>query len=424
MPSYSQPRLEGTNNVLLTNDVIAAEALRLLKNNLVAARLVHRDLEKNYGEIGDTVNVKLPFRTKVANGRTLVVQPMVDATTTLVINTQKHVGLRFTINDRSLSLKQFSERYLKSGMVALAHQVDLSILTELKNGGFYSSGTPGTALTTDNFTDASAYMEMVGVPMDGMCRAMYAPLDRAAVTKELKDSPNEALAGGAVRKNYDGTLSEIDMYSSAQMPVHTTGAHGGTPLVNGASQSGASLVTDGWTTSTAVIKKGDIFTLAGVYEINPQTYESTGRLMRFVATADGTSDGSGNLTIAISPSINSGAQTTLDKDGNSISTAAYQNVSALPADGAAITVIGTASTAYRQAVAWHRDACALAVINLHIPESANVAVRASDPESGLSLLMTAAYDISEFRETYRVDILYGVKAIYPELIHRIFSAAS
>ena len=69
------------------------------------------------------------------------------------------------------------------------------------------------------------------------------------------------------------------------------GGGGGTPLVNGADQSGTSLVTDGWTASAANrMKSGDCFTVAGVTTL-------------FRAVSDVASDGSGNATITITPPI-------------------------------------------------------------------------------------------------------------------------
>jgi hypothetical protein len=90
------------------------------------------------------------------------------------------------------------------------------------------------------------------------------------------------------------------------------GSGGGTPLVNGASQSGTSLVTDGWTASAAVrMKAGDCFTVAGLDVL-------------FRATADISSDGSGNATITIEPPIVAGSS---------------------PANNAALTIAGATITA-------------------------------------------------------------------------------
>jgi len=416
------PRLNGTGNVIVTDDKIAMEALRLLKNELVFARLVHRNLEREFGKIGDTINIKLPFRTKTASGRTLVKQPMVDRTTTLKIDRQEHFALEFTQNDRTLSITQFSKRYLASGMSQLAHVLDKSIADVAGKSFFFSSGTPGTVVTTDNWTDANAYMEMVGVPMDGQVSTVLNPLDAAAIGKDVKQLAHEGMVKQAIERSYLNTLADMAAFKTAQMPVHTVGALGGTPLVNNAGQSGSSLVTDGWTAAVANrVRIGDVFTIDGVYEVNPRTYESTGRLQRFVATAVGASDVSGNMTLSISPAMNDGSLTTLDADGNSVSLAAYQNVSALPANNAPLTFIGTANTSYRQDFAFHKDAIALAVIDIELPESAVVAKRVRDPQSGLSLALTAAFDINNFTQIYRIDVLWGVKAIYPELGHRIFS---
>lgn len=419
-------RLNGDGNVILTDDVIVANALRLLKNELVYARLVHRDLEQRFGKVGDTVSIKLPFRTKTASGRTLVKQPMVDRLTTLKIDRQEHFALEFNQIERSLSLQQFSDRYLKSGISQLAHVIDRSIAETAARQFFFSSGTPGTALNTDTFTDVRAYMTMVGVPIDGMVNAVLNPLDGASVQKDVKKFAHQGLVKRAIEASYLGPLSGINAFETAQAPMHTVGNHGGTPLVNGAGQTGLSLVTDGWTNSvTGILNVGDIFTIAGVFEINPRTYETTGRLQRFVVTAQANSGATtGPATISISPPINDGSLTTLDAEGNSVSLAAFQNVTNAPADNAVITVIGTAGTVYRQSVAFHKDAIALAMIDIELPESAVVKKRVRDDESGVSLAMTGAFDINDLSQIYRIDALWGVKAIYPELGHRIYSAAA
>jgi hypothetical protein len=63
---------------------------------------------------------------------------------------------------------------------------------------------------------------------------------------------------------------------------------GSTPLVNGASQTGSSLTTDGWVASKIVLKAGDYFTV-------------NSELKRI--TADVVSDGSGNATIPFKPAL-------------------------------------------------------------------------------------------------------------------------
>jgi hypothetical protein len=413
------PATNGDGNVFLTDDIIVQEALRLLKNNMVYAPLVFRDLEKRFAKVGDQVSMKKPFRTKTASGRTLVKQPLVDQSIAVDINNHEHFGLAVTMRDRTLSIEQFSERYLKSGIVQLANKIDRSI-AYLAKDCFYGSGTPGTAITRANFHYAKAYQQNVGVPMDGMNRGVMNNLDSAIISNSIESVYNPTMVKQAIQKGYMGPLSGYDIYESANIYTHTVGAYAGTPLVNGANQTGSTLVTDGWTSGSSTLNKGDTFTIAGVYEINPQTYQSTGRLMRFTVTTQ-ISDTSGAKSISISPSINDGTLTTTDGEGNTVSLAAYQNVSNAPADDAAITVIGTASTEYRENTLFHRDAFALVMVDLELPESATVKARVRDEDSGLSLSMTGGYDINNHEEITRIDAVWGVKTIYPELAHRMWS---
>ena len=75
----------------------------------------------------------------------------------------------------------------------------------------------------------------------------------------------------------------------AKTPV---GLAGGTPLVNGANQTGSSLVTDGWPASTGILKAGDYF-----------HFDVSGRRELKLATADVSSNASGQATISFKPAI-------------------------------------------------------------------------------------------------------------------------
>lgn len=410
-------------NNLLTDDIIVKDALRLLKNNTVMAPLVYREYEKKFGKVGDTINLELPFRTKSAEGPVLVPQPMVDQSTTLTINRHRHTSLDFGMKDRRLSIQMFSERYLKSGVVKLANDVDASICATLK-AAFLSSGVPGTTPGSyAAFANAGAKLTSYAVPQD-MRRAVVNPITCAVLSNEIKGLFESSMVKESYVAGYKGKVADFTLHETQNLPKHTVGPLGGTPLVNGTSQTGSSLVTDGWTAAAANrLKAGDVFTIDGVYGVNPQTYESTGYLQEFVVTADADSDVGGNATISISPAINDGSLTTTNPSGQTVSLAAYQNVSNAPADNAAITVIGSANTQYDQNYLFHKEAIALAMIDFEIPETAKVAQRARDPQTGMSMLMTGGFDMQNFRSVYRLDIMWGTKAIYPELALRLWGAA-
>lgn len=415
---------QGIGNRVLTDDIIVKEALRRLKNNLVMAPLVYRDLEPRFAKKGDTISLKKPFKTKSASGRQLVKQPMIDQTIPFKISNQEHFGLEATSIDLTLSVEQFSERYLSSGIQQIANKIDRSISDALAKA-YFSSGTPGTATTISDIHYGAAYMSNVGVPDDGMRRCVINMLDSAAMSSEVRGLYNENMVKTSLQKGYMGPIGNFEMYRTQNLPVHTVGDHAGTPLVNGAGQTGDELITDGWTASKG-LNINDIFTINGVYEVNPVSRESTGRLQRFRVTETFAADSSGNAKIKISPSINDGSLTTTDAEGTVLSLAAYQNVSNAPAENAPITVIGTANTAYRRNFLFHKEAVALAMIDLKLPGSDTgvKGARARDPETGLSLTLVRDFDIYEQTEITRIDAVWGCDLIYPEMAHVMYSAAN
>lgn len=417
------PALNGESNVLLTNDIICKEALRLLKNNMVYARIVSKRYEAEFADVGQTVNVQLAPRVKSTSGRVIGIKPMVKRTVPITIDQQENVGLTYTVKDLTLSLGDFSKKFLRSACVQLANKVDTWVATKMLQGGFYQSGTAGTPINQDSILDAMAEAELVGMPRDGLCSVVLDPRDRAAIAKALEGKFNEEMVSRAIRKGFIGEIDDVATYSSANARTQTVGAYGGTPLVNGASQSGASIITDGWTASTVVLKKGDVITFSSVYSVNPQGYDSTGILMQVVVTSDVTSDGSGNATIPISPALNDGTLTTVDSAGNTVSLEAYQNVSALPADNAPIVIAGTASTRYRVAPIFHRDAFALAIPPLNKPSTATQASTMTDEDTGISIALVGGFDITNHAEIWRLDVIWGGETVQPELIRRIIGAS-
>lgn len=417
------PQTAGVDSVLLTDDIILNEAMFQYKNNLVACKKVYRDLERQMVEgVGNQISVKKPYRVKSAEGRTLSNAPLVDQSTTLVINRQRNVGLPYTLQDKTLSIEAFSERYIKPAVGEIATLVDKSIHDAAQLGAYFTSGVIGDPLTDIAMMFAKANVNNVAIPDDGNRCAMLNETDGANVSSAVSRIFNENIVKDSIQKGYMGPLSGFEVYSTQLVPTMTIGNYSGTPLGNGADQTGSSIITDGWGASvTGLLKAGNLITFDGVFEINPVTYESTGRLQTFVVTTDVDSDAGGNATIGISPSINDGTLTTIDVEGNTVSLSAYQNVSAAIAENAPITVLGDANGIYRQNFLWHKNAIGLAMVDLYLPESASVAKRVYDADSGLSLSLTKDYDITNHKEITRLDALWGVKVMNPELLFRIIT---
>lgn len=406
---------------LLTPTIIAKEALMQLENNLVFGNTVHREYKKEFVKIGDTVSIRRPVKFTTTDGVTISKQDVEEGKTSIVINQRKHVAWDFLTADLTLTIEKYSERYIKPAMITLAQTVDASL------AGLYTSvwnqvGTPGT--TPANFAAVSPVaqrMDEMAVPRDGQRRLVLDPAAGYSVASAATALFMNKVAEEAYRNGSIGSLAGLETYSSQNVKTHTIGVATGTPLVNGASQNVTyatakdtntqSLITDGWTNSTTgILKAGDIFTIANVYAVNPVPGEgSTGKsvmpyLQQFTVTADADSGATtGPATLTIAPAI--------------ITSGPYQTVSAAPADNAAITVAGTTITGYPINMGFHKNAFALVTVPLEMPDGA--AWKARETHNGLSVRAVKDYDITNDQDIIRLDIQYGVKAIYPDLACRL-----
>lgn len=269
--------------------------------------------------------------------------------------------------DRTLSFDRFSDMILKPNARRAAERIEASIAALYP--AFYTfDGTPGTVPATfASVANAGAVFTDAGNAMGGRV-AVHSPTATALLAGSIAATNVQGNNRVALEKAMFGNFAGFDNYQSAFTPTHTVGPLGGTPLVNGGSQAVAystqsvrdtwsqSLVTDGWTASAALrLRAGDVFTIANVNAVNPNTKADTGRLQHFTVLTNASSDGSGNLTCTISPPI--------------IISGAYQTVTAAPADNAAITVrTGTANTSYRHSLLIDPMAIALVTRPLDIPE--------------------------------------------------------
>jgi hypothetical protein len=397
-------------NAILTPTKIAAETLRILHNTSAFLGNVAQDLETEYKSSpkpGATVTYRKPVQFTVRNGATANIQDVNERSGTLTVQPEVGIDWAFSDFDLTLSIEKFSERYLKPAGTRLAAELDYQIGQRcLQVANF--EGTPGTPPSTAaHILDAGALLDENACPRDGLRFAGLHPRANASVVAGLSGFFNDQKT--TAEQNKTGLLKTnlgLDFVMSQNLPVHTVGPLGGTPLVNGANQGvinagstdnpaadTTSLVTDGWTAAAALrLNAGDVITIAGVFAVNPETRQSTGRLKQFVVTANASSDASGNLTAVIAPAIIAGG--------------AYQNVTARPADNAAITVVtGTANTSYQQNILWHRDAITVVNFPMEVPNGMDMAAQVT--YEGVSLRFLRGFDITNNRRICRFDLLYG-----------------
>lgn len=404
-------------NTLITPSIIAKEALFHLENNVIMGQKVHRQYKKEFVKIGDSVTIRKPVKFTVTDGATRSNQDVIEETTSIVINQRKHVSWNFSTQDLTLTIEEYAERYIKPAMIVLANNIDRTLCLEGANEFFNSTGTPGT--TPADFAvlaDSGQKMDEEPVPDDGMRCLVLNPAARWGLANGMGGTGsggvfNAEIVHGMVRRGRLGEIANFDIYGDQNIVNHTVGAHSGTPLVNDAAfANDTDLVAfDGMVGSVAgALVKGDVFTIDGVNSVNDVSKEDSGVLQQFVVVADVTT-AAGAGTVQVYPDLN---------DGTTVSTAAFQTVTALPADDAPINIVGVASTAYPQNLAFHHNALALVTIPLELPDSAVFKARAD--WRGFSIRVIKDYDIDSDEEIIRLDILYGVKAIYPELGNRVW----
>jgi hypothetical protein len=390
--------------------MITRKSLEILENNLVLTRNVNRQYDDSFAvegaKIGSTLRIRLPDRALVTDGAALQVQDDNEQYTTLTVNNQKHIGVNFTSAELTMQLDDFAERVLKPRISQLASSIDADVANAYK--GIYSSvGTPGTTPATSLVLLQAQQKLNENAAMMSPRFATVNPAANAGLVEGMKglfnptDTVSKQFKNGMMGTGVLG-FDEINMSQSIKQ--HTTGDWGTAITVTTTiGTQGATSVGFSFTGSSKTWKQGDVFTIAGVYAVNPQTRETTGSLQQFVVTADAT--GSSTATVNVSPAIYTSAN-------------ALATVNSFPASGAVVTMLGSAATQYAQNLVYHKDAITFATADLLLPGGVDMASRAV--HNGISLRVVRQYDINNDRMPCRIDVLYGYSAIRPAMAARIW----
>jgi len=401
------------SNSILTIDMITRKALEILENNLVLTRNVNRQYDDSFAvegaKIGSTLRIRLPDRALVTDGAALQVQDDNEQFTTLTVASQKHIGVNFTSAELTMQLDDFAERVLKPRISQLAASVDNDVANAYKSI-FSSVGTPGTTPATSLvLLQAGQKLNEYATPMNPRY-ATVNPAANAGLVEGMKGFFNPT---GTISSQFksgmmgEGVLGYDEVNMSQSIVTHTTGSLPTSPIVSSSTPpttQGAATLDITYSSATRTIKQGDIFTIASVYSVNPQTRQSTGSLQQFVVTADQTLT-STSATINISPPLYT-------------ATNALASVDSFPAASAVITFLGSASTVYPQNLVYHKNAITLATADLLLPQGVDMASR--QVHNGISMRIVRQYDINNDRMPCRVDVLYGFSTIRPQMACRIW----
>ncbi|MFZ2287616.1 MAG: P22 phage major capsid protein family protein [Bacteroidales bacterium] len=404
------------SNSLLTIDMITRKALEILENNLVITRNVNRAYDDSFAvegaKIGSTLRIRLPDRAVVTDGAALVVQDDNEQYTTMTVSSQKHIGLNFTSAELTMQLDDFAERVLKPRVSQLAASIDADVAKIAYQGIGQSVGTPGTVPGTSAVLLAAQQKLNESAAMMDPRYATVNPAANAALVEGMKGFFNPT---GTISNQFKtgmmgaGVLGYNEIAMSQSIANHTTGAFPAAPIVSVTSVNGDSSIAMSFTSGTKTLLKGDVFTVANVYAVNPQTRQSTGSLQQFVVTADRATSGAATsfstATVDVYPPLY-------------LATHALATVNRFPTANDVITFVGTASTGYPQNLVYHKDAITFATADLLMPQGVDMASR--QVHNGISMRIVRQYDINNDRLPCRIDVLYGASVLRPPMGVRVW----
>lgn len=157
--------------------------------------------------------------------------------------------------------------------------------------------------------------------------------------------------------------------------------------------------------SAGTVKVGDAFTIAGVNEVHHITKADTGSLKTFRITGI-VSGGGGAGVVQISPPIiSAGGGTDAEKQ--------YQNVTAAPANGAAITFLNTAASVV--APFWQDEAFEIIPGKYQPKEESGLSIMSATTDNGLTVTMARQGSIGDLSCKYRWDVFYGLVNLQPQM---------
>ncbi len=407
-------------NTFATPSWVMRKVARRLVNNAVFAGNVMRDYDDEYKQkgvhMGDTVTLRLPQRYEVTTGAIMNATPLTDQTVTLTITDQSNIGFEYDSWSATLEVDDYMERYGNPAVDQLVNNIDYTGLSRMYKKVAKTVGTPGTVPSTnDVYGSAKTKLVEAAVPRPYKAVISADMHTQLSNTNTSLFNPSQQISAFFKNGQIEGKALGIEAwFEDENVATHVVGALGGTPLVNGASQTGASIAADGAgaTAITNYFLEGDNIRFATCNDINPLSRQSTGRLKDFVVTANTNSIvTTGVITMPISPSI--------------VTSGPFQNCSAAPGNNDAITTFGHASAhagvSTRQGLVYHKEAFALVMADLILPRGLWVAERISNAKLGISIRFLKDHDIINDVSPARLDTAHGWGAIRQELACRVSS---
>lgn len=404
------------SNTFKVIDMVAKEAQRVAHESLSFIGTVDKQYDKSFkydasrGPMGQTLRVRGPNKfTRRQGSRVMDVQDITETTQTITVATQDGVDIKFNSAELIQSVNSgaafddLSKNYIEPAVKTLVSGIESDFLAFCTKATANLVGTAGTAITNLSVPGlARAALNQSLAPKDRRCVQMDS-ITMASLVNGVAGyfAPSKDI-GDQYREGFVARTAMADFYENERVWSLANGADvAGTLDTYTVVEGDTDLTVTGFSAAPAV---GAVFTLAGVYDVHPETKATLSTLKRFTVTSATTT------VINFTPAIYSS------------SSGASQNVSGLPTTTAAVTFFGALSTTYVQPIMYHPEAFQFITADLPIMDDAHKCVR--EVQDGLSIRAWMGSDIRNDELLVRLDILYGMAALRPEWACRMIGAAS
>lgn len=379
----------------------------ILSNNCVVPAFVGREEEKYFAQatkIGDSLDMLRPIKTIGGTGQAFNPEGLVRTSVPLQIAFWVNFNWIFNSREEALFLdSDKNKNYLKPGIVHMANTIDLLMLQYIAATSPNYVGTPGTTpTTTDTYASAQTKLNQLLCPFDDRVVIFNSAFNQPIVKSNSTLFNPQQVIGKEHLTGKVGRAFDFDFMNDEQIPSATGGTYVTAGVVDGAGQQGSSILTKTWT--TAALLAGDRFTYGLVYEVNPDSRQQVGTVLKQWQLTAPVADVAGALTMQIFPPM--------------VTTGPYQNCSNSPADGAAITMAGTTGVQYTTAIAMQKGAYTAAFIELEdVSKYGAKCVVMTDPDTKISIRCIWQWNSSgpyAGNTTVRAECIFGIGSKYSE----------
>lgn len=392
-------------------------------SSLSFARTANRNLEGDFKNLrfatGQTLDYRLEERYMGGEGAAATAEARVQIIRPLSITKQYRIMLEYTGFNLTFDRAR-DEPYLEMANAPrakrLGNMVERFIASEFQTKTYQAVGTPGVPVDFNTILSADAYMTELAIPEDGKRFAGVGPRIAANLSNDLFSTFNNTVNTGALIDGFVGHLSGFDFFKTNFLTRQIAGAGeaGGSPpagfklagtVTNGPIIDGNTISVTGLVPSVVAFNIGDIIEVddaAGVFMVNPLTYEPLEQRAQFVVTATVIASGGGTADIPVNPTI--------------VIDGARQNISAAIPNGAQMLL----RDSHNVSLAYHTQAVVFAAPPIKELRGGVEAVTRYSDLYKLAMTYSLGADIRNYEQLDRIDVICGV-AINPEFAVRICS---